>query len=297
MKTFGETFSPTNGIFSHMPTDAPWSGVLTPSRMDVKAWASLRDLEVSMLTDALSPAGVTNVSEIAAIVYEMYQSNWKRLWDALIVEYDILAPSSLEMTRTVTTENDDLETRNLSRTDGSTNTHTDAGSSQNIRTGGSTTTSESDGVTEADGTTSATETLTDTDSRWGIGGASDTPTEKSVTTRPTSGTSHDEGTTSQSGTEGLVYNDLKDASSDTRTASDTMSGTSADTGTVANTGNKTETETIDQKGASSLNSHQELITEEVVLRTGVGANFLALVIGDVRREVCARVWRRGDVFA
>lgn len=296
MKTFGEVFPKRTGLFSHMPNDAPWAGALIPERMDIQTWASLRSLDISPLTEAYIENGALDIAELAGSIYDQYQSNWRKLWNTLIADYDLMMPDSKTITRTSNETEDDKETRDLHTSDGGTITRSDETTGTDIRTGGSTTTDSGTESVDSTNNDSVTATTTVNEGLYGVGASGDVNTTKSVTTAPTSTNSIGNTAGETTSESELVYNALKDAHDATTTGNESRSLTGSDTGTVENERTRSLTETEEYSGASPLHTHGKLITEEVNLRSGSFANFLDIVIQDVRRSTCRLVWARSSLY-
>ena len=101
-----ELISPYDGLFKNMPQEI-WTGELDPVFMDVELLTRVGDLDASPLLEYFYDGTSTNVEGLAAGIYSKYQSNWKRIWDAVHATYDIMITTSHHEVRT-----SDLE-RNL----------------------------------------------------------------------------------------------------------------------------------------------------------------------------------------
>lgn len=297
MVTFANVVPRSPGLFARMPNTAPWSGALTPARMDVRARAQLGNLEVSSYVEAFADLdGSYDLDELAASIYEMYSSNWKRLWDALLAQYDILHPNATISTQTRELSDSNTETRNLSRVDAGTTTRTGQGTTDSTRTGGTTDTKSESSSSKEDTTGQSNESRTGQQNHFGVGGASAIPADSDSGNTSGNTSTGMTGSDSSNGQYKTVYDNLRDAGSTTSSDNESRNDTVTDSGTVANTGNQSETITLDSKGASTLHTHQELVSEEVLLRTGVAHQFLDLVIRDVQHETCARIWVREGIM-
>ncbi len=297
MVTFANVVPRNPGLFSRMPTAAPWSGALTPARMDVRARAQLGNLEVSSYVEAFADLdGTYALDELAASIYEMYASNWKRLWDSLLAEYDILHPNATISTQTRELTDANTETRNLSRVDAGTTTRTGQGTSDSTRTGGMTDTTSASSSSKEDTTGQSSESRTGQQNHFGVGGSSAIPADSDSGNTSGNTSTGVTGSDSSSGQSKTVFDNLRDAGSTTNTDNESRNDTVTDSGTVANAGNQSETIKLDSKGASTLHTHQDLVSEEVLLRTGVAHQFLDLVIRDVQHETCARIWVREGIM-
>ncbi len=105
---------PMNGLFSNMPQTI-WGSEMDPSILDVELWNAIGGLPAGRLMRFYydEQTKTMDVASLAAVVWQRYNRNWKRIWDALLIEYDITLTSTLKSTREVNRETDRVETRNL----------------------------------------------------------------------------------------------------------------------------------------------------------------------------------------
>lgn len=129
-----EVLNPTNGLFSHMPQDI-WGTDLDPSFLDIETFTAIGGLSPSPLFLHFVRDGVLDHDGLARLIHQHYGKNWKRLWDALKAEYDIMITTSTDEKRTSTRERSDTETRDLTGTKNASANGHDTGSTTTVRTG------------------------------------------------------------------------------------------------------------------------------------------------------------------
>lgn len=129
-----EVLNPTNGLFSHMPQDI-WGTVLDPSFMDIEVFTAIGGLSASPLFLHYVRDGALDHDGLARLIYQHYGKNWKRLWDALLAEYNIMITTSNDEKRTYTRDRSDTERRDLTGTKRGTTTGTDTGTLSQVRSG------------------------------------------------------------------------------------------------------------------------------------------------------------------
>lgn len=214
-----EVLSPTTGLFSNMPQTI-WGVSLDPSLIDIELFTRIGALEASPLVDYYTEDGVLDTEQLARLLYQRYGSNWQRIWDALVVEYDIMITSTLDETRAIARDTTGTETRDL--TDKQTGTVEDETSS-----GGSTTRT---GSVSRSGNSEVVKDLTDLETRNLTGSNEETGTEGLSDTF--NETNSRDSTLTYSGSE------TKSGSTDeTRDLEKKNTGTVADAGTETQTGN------------------------------------------------------------
>ena len=261
-----ELLNPTSGLFSHMP-QVIWGTDLDPSLLDIELFTTIGNLTASPLFTHFVRDGVLDHDGLARLIYQRYGKNWKRLWDALLVEYNIMITTSNDEKRTYTRDRSDTERRDLTGTKRGTTTGTDTGTLSQVRSGsvdhtdntstqyGSAnkrtndmTTTSTDGGQEAlvddyNEATDTTNTLTQTgtgyeyvsDGLYGVGGdgVANTETHRTDTTRnftdSTTARDHHTGSTSHTTTYGKT-NSTRDTGSttDAHTGTDVVTGSSTD---------------------------------------------------------------------
>lgn len=262
-----EALNPTNGLFSHMPRDI-WGTALDPSLLDIELHTAIGNLTASPLFTHFVRDGVLDHNGLARLIYQHYGKNWKRLWDALLVEYNIMITTSNDERRTYTRDRSDTERRDLTGTKRGTTTGTDTGTLSQVRSGSvshtdnsstqygsankrtnDTTTTSSDGGSEAlvdnyNEATDTTNTLKQTgdssegvsDGLYGVGGSGLASTEQHITntsrnfTDSTTARDQHTGNTTHTTSFGKT-NSTRDTGSvtDAHTGTDTVNGTSTDT--------------------------------------------------------------------
>lgn len=108
-----EVLSPTNGLFSNM-SDTIWGPDFNPSFVDIELFTRLGTLEASPLMEHFVDAhGVLDTTSLAELLFQRFGGNWQRIWDALLVEYNIMLTTMSDETRTVTRDTAGTETRDL----------------------------------------------------------------------------------------------------------------------------------------------------------------------------------------
>ena len=211
-----EALNPTNGLFSHMSRDI-WGTALDPSLLDIELYAAIGNLTASPLFTHFVRDGVLDHDGLARLIHQHYGKNWKRLWDALLAEYNIMITTSNDEKRTYTRDRNDTERRDLTGTKRGATTGTDTDAISQVRSGSvshtdnsstqygsankrtnDTTTTSTDGGREAlvddyNEATDTTNTLKQTgsgyeyvaDGLYGVGGEgmSNTETHRTDTTR------------------------------------------------------------------------------------------------------------------
>lgn len=211
-----EALNPTSGLFTHMPQDI-WGTALNPSFLDIELYTAIGNLTASPLFMHFVRDGVLDHDGLARLIHQHYGKNWKRLWDALKAEYNIMITTSNDEKRTYTRDRSDTERRDLTGTKRGTATGTDTGTLSQVRSGSvshtdntssqygsaitrtnDTTTTSTDGGREAlvdnyDEATDTTNTLKQTgsgyeyvaDGLYGVGGdeVANTETHRTDTTR------------------------------------------------------------------------------------------------------------------
>lgn len=261
-----EVLNPTSGLFSHMPQDI-WGTALDPSLLDIELFTAIGNLTASPLLTHFVRDGVLDHNGLARLIYQHHGKNWKRLWDALLVEYNIMITTSNDEKRTYTRDHSDTERRDLTGTKRGTTTGTDTGTLSQVRSGSvshtdnsstqygsankrtnDTTTTSTDGGREAlvddyNEATDTTNTLKQTgngyeyvtDGLYGVGGdgVTNTETHRTDTTR-----NYTDSTTARDLHTGSTTHTT--AYGKTNTTQDTGSVTDAHTGTDVVTGSSTD---------------------------------------------------------
>ena len=213
-----EVLSPVNGLFSNMP-DSIWGPDFDPSFVDIELFTRIGTLEASPLMEHyVDTHGVLNTSSLSDLLFQRFGNNWQRIWDALLVEYNIMFTSTSDETRTTESENAGTETRDLTDTSGGTvgKTGTDARSS--VR----------DGSVTRSGDSTLTHDVTDLETRALTGSETESGTEKLKDIFAETNTVDSELT--YSGSETTVGTDDEDRNL-----------TKANTGTVQEAGSGTQT--------------------------------------------------------
>lgn len=263
-----EVLSPVNGLFTNMP-QIIWGDSLDPSLIDVELFTRIGNLETSPLVDYYTVEGVLDTEKLSALLFQRYGSNWKRIWDALLAEYDIMLTSTLDETRLIARDTADTETRDL--------TDTSEGTiSADNRNDGSTTRS---GSVSRSGSTDTTRDLTDFETRNLTGSHSESGTEGVIDTFDEANSRNNEltytgsekttrsedETTSGDSTLTKTGSEIKNGSSDeTRNISTKNTGTVADAGTETQSGTGSTT-TDDGKygiGSSALANESRSVAAE-----------------------------------
>lgn len=129
-----EVLNPTSGLFSHMPRSI-WGTALDPSFLDIELYTAIGNLTASPLFMHFVRDGVLDHDGLARLIHQHYGKNWKRLWDALIAEYNIMITTSNDEKRTYTRDRSDTERRDLTGTKRGTTTGTDTGTLSQVRSG------------------------------------------------------------------------------------------------------------------------------------------------------------------
>ena len=262
-----ETLNPTSGLFSHMPQSI-WGTALDPSLLDIELYTAIGNLTASPLFMHFVRDGALDHDGLARLIHQHYGKNWKRLWDALLAEYNIMITTSNDEKRTYTRDHSDTERRDLTGTKRGTTTGTDADTLSQVRTGSvthtdntstkygsankrtnDTTTTSSDGgrdvlVDEYNEVTNTTNTLQQTgsgsesvsDGLYGVGGDGMADTERHSTntsrdfTDSTTARDHHTGGTTHTTAYGKT-NSTRDTGSvtDAHSGMDEVTGSSTDT--------------------------------------------------------------------
>ena len=261
-----EVLSPVSGLFAHMPRDI-WGTTIDPNIIDVELYTAIGNMTASPLFMHFVRDGVLDHDGLARLIYQHYGKNWKRLWDALIVEYNIMITTSNDEKRTYTRDRSDTERRDLTGTKRGNSTATDTGTISQVRSGsvshtdnsstqyGSAqkrtndmTTTSTDGGSEAlvdnyNEATDTTNTLQQTgsgseavsDGLYGVGGGGMANTERHTTdtsrnfTDSTTARDQHTGNTTHTTTYGKT-NSTRDTGSitDAHSGTDVVTGTSTD---------------------------------------------------------------------
>lgn len=129
-----EVLNPTSGLFSHMSQDI-WGTALDPSLLDIELFTAIGSLTASPLFTHFVRDGVLDHDGLARLIHQHYGKNWKRLWDALLAEYNIMITTSNDEKRTYTRDRSDTERRDLTGTKRGTTTGTDTGTLSQVRSG------------------------------------------------------------------------------------------------------------------------------------------------------------------
>ena len=261
-----EVLNPTSGLFSHMTQDI-WGTALDPSLLDIELFTTIGSMTASPLFTHFVRDGVLDHDGLARLIHQHYGKNWKRLWDALLAEYNIMITTSNDEKRTYTRDRSDTERRDLTGTKRGTTTGTDTGTLSQVRSGSvshtdnsstqygsaqkrtnDTTTTSTDGGREAlvddyNEATDTTNTLNQTgsgsetvsDGLYGVGGDGMANTERHTTdttrnfTDSTTARDHHTGGSTHTTTYGKT-NSTRDTGSvtDAHTGTDVVTGTSTD---------------------------------------------------------------------
>lgn len=245
-----DLLNPIDGLFSAMPQDI-WGPDFDPSMLDIELFTRIGALESSPLTDFYVDAtsGDLDTEALAKLLFQKYGANWKRIWDALVIEYDILLTSTLDETRTTTRDNTALETRalkdkgseNIDKTLGNTQTNVKSGSLDRER----------EDLTTYDTTDTETRALASSEATTGTDKSTDTFNETNAITKDLTKT----GSESTSGTD-LETRALANSEATTGTdkSTDTFNETNAITKDLTKTGSEntagTDLETRDLKSTS-----------------------------------------------
>lgn len=261
-----EALNPTNGLFSNMPRTI-WGNALDPSLLDIELYTAIGNLTASPLFMHFVREGALDHAGLARLIHQHYGKNWKRLWDALIAEYNIMITTSNDEKRTYTRDRSDTERRDLTGTKRGTTTGTDTGTLSQVRSGSvshtdnsstqygsankrtnDTTTTSTDGgkeilYDEYNEATDTTNTLNQTgsgsettsDGLYGVGGSGMASTESHTTS--TSRNFTDSTTARDLHTGNVTHTTAYGKTNSTR---DTGSTTDAHTGTDVVTGTSTD---------------------------------------------------------
>ena len=261
-----EVLNPTIGLFSHMSQDI-WGTALDPSLLDIELFTAIGSMTASPLFTHFVRDGVLDHDGLARLIHQHYGKNWKRLWDALLAEYNIMITTSNDEKRTYTRDRSDTERRDLTGTKRGTTTGTDTGTLSQVRSGSvshtdnsstqygsaqkrtnDTTTTSTDGgreslVDDYNEATDTTNTLNQTgsgsetvsDGLYGVGGDGMANTERHTTdttrnfTDSTTARDHHTGGSTHTTTYGKT-NSTRDTGSvtDAHTGTDVVTGTSTD---------------------------------------------------------------------
>ena len=261
-----DVLNPTNGLFSNMQQDI-WGTALDPSLLDIELYTAIGGLTASPLLMHFVRDGALDHVGLARLIHQHYGKNWKRLWDALLAEYNIMITTSNDEKRTYTRDRSDTERRDLTGTKRGTTTGTDTGTLSQVRSGSvshayssstqygsankrtnDTTTTSTDGGREelVDNYNEATDTTntlnqtgngseTTSDGLYGVGGSGMANTESHTTA------------TSRNFTDSTTARDLHTGNTShttsygkTNSTRDTGSTTDAHTGTDSETGSTTD---------------------------------------------------------
>lgn len=227
-----DVLSPFDGLFSNMPGDV-WGPNFDPSMLDIELFTRAGSLDTSPLMDYFTTNGVLDTEGLAKLIHQRYHTNWKSIWDALLVKYNIMLTSSVDETRTSKRDTRDTETRNLTGTNRGTVGNTSSNDGSTVRTGSLSTSSDSE----------TTKNLTDTETRALTGSSKENGTEgvKESIDEHTTGDS----TLTLSGSEKVTRSEGETTTGDstlTLTGSETTSGTDEETRDLSkrNTGTVTE---------------------------------------------------------
>ena len=129
-----DVLNPTNGLFSNMQQDI-WGTALDPSLLDIELYTAIGGLTASPLFMHFVRDGALDHVGLARLIHQHYGKNWKRLWDALLAEYNIMITTSNDEKRTYTRDRSDTERRDLTGTKRGTTTGTDTGTLSQVRSG------------------------------------------------------------------------------------------------------------------------------------------------------------------
>ena len=217
-----DLLSPVNGLFSNMPDDI-WGTDMDPTFIDVELFTRIGGLEASPLVEHYVDAnGVLDTATLAELLFQRYGKNWQRIWDALLVDYNIMLTSTVDETRTTNRDSTGSETRDLSDTSGGTVGKTGSESLINVR----------DGSITRSGDSTLTHDVTDLETRALTGSETESGTEKLKDTFAEKNES--DSTLTYSGSERTVGTDDEDRNltkRNTGTVSDSGGGTQTGTGT------------------------------------------------------------------
>lgn len=233
-----EVLSPVNGLFSNMP-DVIWGTDMDPTFIDVELFTRIGGLEASPLVEHYVDAnGVLDTATLASLLFQRYGKNWQRIWDALLVEYNIMLTTMIDETRTTNRDSSDTETRDLTTASGGTVGRVGSDTLTNVRDG-SISKSESgtntrDGSISRSGDSTLTHNVTDLETRALTGSETESGTEKLKDTFAEKNKT--DSTLTYSGSEKTVGTDEEDRDLTKRTT-----GTVSDTGGGTQTGNGSKT--------------------------------------------------------
>ena len=129
-----EALNPTSGLFSHMSQDI-WGTALDPSLLDIELYTAIGGMTASPLFMHFVRDGALDHNGLARLIHQHYGKNWKRLWDALLAEYNIMITTSNDEKRTYTRDRSDTERRDLTGRKRGTTTGADTGTLSQVRTG------------------------------------------------------------------------------------------------------------------------------------------------------------------
>ena len=251
-----EVLSPVNGLFSNMP-DSIWGPDFDPSFVDIEIFTRIGELQASPLMEHYVDAhGVLDTSSLSDLLFQRYGNNWQRVWDALLVDYNIMLTSMTDETRTVARDTAGTETRDL--TDTQTGTVGDEASSDGstTRTGSISRSGDSQVVKDlvdletrnltGSNKETGTEALTDTYNETNGRDSTLTYSGSEKMTRNEDETTSGENTLTKSGTE------TTDTGVDeTRNLQTKNSGTVTDAGTETQTGTGTNVTEAGKYGVGS----------------------------------------------
>ena len=219
-----ELLSPVNGLFSNMPDDI-WGTDMGPTFIDVELFTRIGGLEASPLVEHyVDVNGVLDTATLAELLFQRYGKNWQRIWDALLVDYNIMLTSTVDETRTTNRDSTEAETRNLSDTSGGTVGKVGNDTLVNVRDGAITRSADS----------TLTHDVTDLETRALTGSETESGTEKLKDTFAEKNES--DSTLTYSGSESTVGTDDEDRDLTKRTT-----GTVSDSGGGTQTGNGSKT--------------------------------------------------------
>lgn len=239
-----DVLSPIDGLFSNMPDDI-WGPDFDPSMLDIELFTRVGRLDTSPLADYFTTNGVLDTAGLAKLVHQRYRSNWKRIWDALQVEYNIMLTTSVDETRTSKRATSGTETRDLTGTNRGTVGNVSSNDGSTVRTGSLSTSSDSE----------TTKNLTDTETRALTGSTKESGTEgvDETTSRNTTGDS----TVTYAGSEKTSRSEDETTSGDstlTISGTETTSGSDEETRDLAKRNTGTVTEAIGE-GHTGTGSH------------------------------------------
>lgn len=129
-----EVLNPMDGLFTHMPRDI-WGTALDPSLLDIELFTAIGNMTASPLFTHFVRDGVLDHGGLARLIHQHYGKNWKRLWDALLAEYNIMITTTNDEKRTSTRKHSDTERRDLTGTKRGTSSGSDTGTLTQVRSG------------------------------------------------------------------------------------------------------------------------------------------------------------------